>query len=154
MGRAQIQHGRIPVTQGKTGKQLWLPVAPQLLEAIVAMSAADTSPFCFLITKRGNPFTKEGFGNWFRGACDEAGLSKCSAHGLRKATLRRMADLEMANGPMKAISGQERDETLAIYTKAANQKKLADYAITALARWEMATKPGGTDDEYRFTAND
>jgi integrase len=154
MGKAQIRNGRIPVGQQKTGKELWVPLAPQLLEAIVAMSPKDTSPFCFLMTKRGKPFSKETFGNWFRIACDNAGLPHCSAHGLRKATLRRMAELEMANGPMKAVSGQDRDETLAIYTAAANQKKLADHAITALARWEMSAEAGETDDEYRFTAND
>lgn len=154
MGKAQIQNGRIPVVQEKTGKELWLPLAPQLLEAIIAMAPADTSPFCFLITKKGGPFTKESFGNWFKKACRAAGLPHCTAHGLRKATLRRMAELEMANMPMKALSGQTNDKTLATYTAAANQKKLADYAITALARWEMSARPGGKDDEYRFTAND
>jgi len=154
MGRNQIQNGRIPVTQAKTGKSLWLPVAPQLLEAIVAMSPKDTSPFCFIVSRKGTAYTKESFGNWFKDACVAAGLPHCSGHGLRKATLRRMAELEMANMPMKAVSGQTNDKTLATYTAAANQKRLADYAITALARWEMSSKPGGQDDEYRFTAND
>lgn len=45
-------------------------------------------------------------------------------------------------------------EFLAARPASANQKKLADAAITALARWEMAATPGGSDDEYRFTAND
>lgn len=154
MGKAQIHDGRLPVTQEKTGAVLWVPVAPQLLEAIVAMPPAETSPFCFLVTKRGKPFTKESFGNWFRKACDAAGLPHCSAHGLRKATLRRMAELEMANSPMKALSGQTRDETLAIYTAAANQKKLADMAITQLARWELQQAQAQTETAYRFTAND
>ncbi|WP_310530663.1 tyrosine-type recombinase/integrase [Novosphingobium sp.] len=154
MGRAQVRNGRIPIVQEKTGKTLWIALAPQLLEAIVAMKPEDTSPFCFLLTKRGGPFKKESFGNWFKRACVEAGLKHCTAHGLRKATLRRMADLEMANKPMKSVSGQSRDDTLAIYTEDANQVMLADAAITALARWEMTRDLGETDDEYRFTAND
>lgn len=156
MGKAQIHEGRLPVTQEKTGAILWVPVAPQLLEAIVAMPPADTSPFCFLVTRRGKPFTKESFGNWFRKACNAAGLPHCSAHGLRKATLRRMAELELANSGMKALSGQTRDETLAIYTRAANQKKLADAAVTALARWELTQRQSEAQPEtaYRFTAND
>jgi len=44
MGKAQIHKGRIPVTQEKTGEVLWLPVAPQLLEAIVAMSPNELAP--------------------------------------------------------------------------------------------------------------
>jgi integrase len=136
MGKAQIRDGRIPVHQEKTGKLLWLPLATQLLEAIVAMAPKEISPFCFLMTKRGGPFTKESFGNFFRDACNSAGLPHCSAHGLRKATLRRMAELEMANTSMKSVSGQERDETLAIYLRAANQTKLADAAIERLSAWE------------------
>lgn len=154
MGKAQIVGGRIPIQQEKGGKTLWVALAPQLLEAIVAMKPEDTSPFCFLVTKKGSPFTKESFGNWFKKACVDAGLPHCTAHGLRKATLRRMAELEMANKSMKSVSGQTRDETLAIYTEDANQKRLADSAITALARWELQRRKCGESDEYRFTAND
>jgi hypothetical protein len=68
---------------------------------------------------------------------DDAGLpKKCRAHGLRKATLRRMAELEMPNKTMKSVSGQERDETLAQYIRAANQRKLATSAIERLSAWE------------------
>jgi integrase len=138
MGRAQIKDGRIPVQQQKTGKALWLPVAPQLLEAIVATPPISSTQICFLMTKRGKPFTKESFGNFFRKACTDAGLPHCSAHGLRKATLRRMAELEMANKSMKSVSGQTRDDTLAGYTATANQMSLADRAIDTLSRWEMS----------------
>lgn len=154
MGKAQIQNGRIPVTQEKTGKVLWLAMAPQLLEAIVAMPADQTSPFCFLMTRRKGPFTKESFGTFFKKACVAAGLPHCTAHGLRKATLRRMAELEMANKTMKSLSGQTRDDTLAGYIEDANQKRLADSAITALASWELRVRAGDQDDVYRFTAND
>ena len=65
-----------------------------------------------------------------------------------------MAELEMANKSMKSVSGQTRDDTLAHYIEGANQKKLADSAITALARWEFSLKSGAKDDVYRFTAND
>ncbi|BBD98015.1 hypothetical protein SAMIE_1015160 [Sphingobium amiense] len=154
MGKAQIVGGRIPVVQAKTGKALWVPLAPQLLEAIVAMPPHLTSPFCFIVSRKGTAYTKESFGNWFKDACVAAGLMHHNGHGLRKATLRRLAELGTANKPMKALSGQERDETLAIYTADADQKRLADQAITALARWEMQAKQEDRDGEYRFTAND
>ena len=102
------------------------------------MAPADTSQFCFLMTRRNKPFTKESFGNFFRKACTAAGLPHCSAHGLRKATLRRMAELEMANKTMKSVSGQTRDDTLAGYTATANQRTLADSAIDTLSKWEMS----------------
>jgi integrase len=138
MGEAQIVDGYIPVQQEKTGKPLMLLVAPQLREAINAMKPEDTSKFCFLITRRGGSFTKESFGTFFKKACVAAGLPHCTAHGLRKATLRRMADLEMANKTMKSLSGQTSDKTLEIYTRDANQKMLAGKAITALSEWEAS----------------
>jgi hypothetical protein len=39
----------------------------------------------YLVTEFGKPFTANGFGNWFRDRCDEAGLAHCTAYGLRKA---------------------------------------------------------------------
>ena len=150
MGMAQVKNGRIPVTQGKTGKKLWLLMPPQLLEAIVALPPEQSSPFCFIVSRKGVPYTKESFGNWFKEACVEAGLPHCSAHGLRKASLRRMAELEMANKTMKSVSGQSSDRTLAIYTDDANQTALADAAIRRLAAWET----GVHEDKKKAAAND
>ncbi|MFY7837848.1 MAG: tyrosine-type recombinase/integrase [Novosphingobium sp.] len=145
MGEAQIVDGCIPVHQEKTGMPLWLPVAPQLRTAIDSMKAAETSKFCFLITRRGGSFTKESFGNFFKKACVAAGLPQCTAHGLRKATLRRMAELEMANKTMKSLSGQTSDKTLEIYTRDANQRKLANKAIHALSQWEASQSEDDRD---------
>lgn len=154
MGRNQIKGGRIPVTQAKTGKELWIAVAPQLLEAIVAMDPKETSPFCFIVSRKGTAYTKESFGNWFKDACVAAGLMEHNGHGLRKATLRRLAEIQASNKTMKALSGQDKDETLAIYTADADQVRLADQAVTMLARWEMAKGQEQRGGEYRFTAND
>ena len=154
MGRNQIKGGRIPVTQAKTGKDLWIAVAPQLLEAIVAMDPKETSPFCFIVSRKGTAYTKESFGNWFKDACVAAGLMEHNGHGLRKATLRRLAEIQASNKTMKALSGQDKDETLAIYTADADQVRLADQAVTMLARWEMAKDQEQRGGEYRFTAND
>lgn len=141
MGRQHIKDGRIHVVQKKGGKGLWLPVAPQLLEAIVAMPARGNH-LCFLINEYGRPFTDGGFGNWFRDRCDEAGLQHCTAHGLRKATMRRMAELGTANQSMKAVSGHSKDNEVAHYTAQADQRRMADDAIAALARWEKVSLSG------------
>jgi integrase len=137
MGRQHIREGRLHFTQGKTGRGLGLPVAPQLLEAIVAMSAASKGHLCFLTTEYGKPFSDAGFGNWFRAQCDAAGLPQCSAHGLRKATMRRMAELGMSNQTMKSVSGHATDQEVSRYTRAADQQRMADSAIGMLAKWEI-----------------
>lgn len=136
MGMAQTRDGCLPIIQAKTGAALWLPMADQLVEAIVALPPKFSNPSCFLVTHKVTPFTKESFGNWFAKACDKAGLpSKCRAHGLRKATLRRMAELGMSNKEMKSVSGQKRDATLALYIESADQRALAARAIQRLSAW-------------------
>jgi hypothetical protein len=136
LGRQHVRNGKFAIRQSKTGKLLTLPVAPPLADAIAAMPASDT--LCFLITEWGRPFSVKGFGGWFRDQCDAAGLPQCTAHGLRKATMRRMAELEMPNKTMKSVSGHSKDDEVARYTEAANQERLADGAIKRLVEWELS----------------
>ena len=56
------------------------------------LSGIGVGALNFLCTAQGQPLTAAGFGNWFRDACNAAGLNNCSAHGLRKAAARRLAE--------------------------------------------------------------
>lgn len=136
LGRQHVREGKFVIRQSKTGKLLKLPIAPPLAEAIAAMPATDAT--CFLMTEWGRPFSVKGFGGWFRHQCDAAGLPKCTAHGLRKATMRRMAELEMPNRTMKSVSGHSKDDEVARYTEAASQERLAEEAIRRLVEWEKS----------------
>lgn len=136
LGRQHMRDGKFVIRQSKTGKKLVLAIAPPLAAAIDAMPASDA--MCFIMTQWGRPFSVKGFGGWFREQCDAAGLPECTAHGLRKATMRRMAELEMPNKSMKSVSGHSKDDEVARYTEAANQERLADRAIARLAEWEMS----------------
>ena len=84
----------------------------------------------FLTTERGAPFTSAGFGNWFRDRCNEAGLRHCSAHGLRKASITRLANLGATTDQMKSISGHTSDAALNVYKKTADQQRLARQAMS------------------------
>jgi integrase len=137
MGRQHIKDGRIEFAQSKTGTGLKIPVAPQLLEAIVAMPADPNRP-SFLVTEYGKPFSNAGFGNWFRAQCDAADLPQCTAHGLRKAVMRRMAELHMGNQSLKSVSGHKGDSEVATYTREVDQMAMADTAMAALSRWERS----------------
>lgn len=136
LGRQHMRSGKFVIRQSKTGKRLVLAIAPPLAAAIDAMPPSDA--MCFIMTEWGRPFSVKGFGGWFREQCDAAGLPKCTAHGLRKATMRRMAELEMPNKSMKSVSGHSMDDEVARYTEAANQERLADSAIRQLVEWEMS----------------
>jgi integrase len=67
---------------------LSLPIRPELK---TILDATPSGQMTFLVTAFGRSFTANGFGNWFREKCDEAGLSHCTAHGLRKAAAARLA---------------------------------------------------------------
>jgi integrase len=135
-GPPQVKGGRIRYEQEKGGKTLWLPMAPQLAAAIAAMKTVGTETY--LVTEAGRPFSKAGFGNWFRDRCDEAGLTHCSAHGLRKAIARRLAENGATQKMIKSVGGWSNDREVATYTADADQAALAALALAALA----ANEPG------------
>lgn len=137
MGRQHVADGRIRVRQAKGGKELTIALAPQLLAAIVAMPPRQGA-LCFLLTEWGRPFSAKGFSGWFSEQCTLAGLPACTAHGLRKAAMRRMAELGLSQQTLKSISGHSGDDEVALYTREADQQRLAESAIRALAAWEMS----------------
>ena len=71
--------------------RLALIVAALLAFTTPALAAAPSKHLTFLATDDGKPFEAMAFTKWFRRSCDAAGLSGCSAHGLRKAACRRLA---------------------------------------------------------------
>jgi integrase len=89
LGRQHIRDGLLQLRQQKTGAALAIPVHPALADILSAMPSDNLA---FLTTATGQPFTPEGFTNWFRKMCTEAGLPRgTTAHGLRKAACRRLA---------------------------------------------------------------
>jgi integrase len=90
MGRQHVRAGKIRVVQSKTGTPLWIPLHPELA-AEVALAPKDQ--LTFLQTQYGKPFSPAGFGNWFGEKAQDAGCPEgCTAHGLRKAGSRRLAE--------------------------------------------------------------
>lgn len=136
LGPQHVKGRHFVVRQSKTGKTLKLLIADQLRAAIDAMPGSDA--LCFILTEYGKPFSVKGFGGWFRDQCDAAGLPRCTAHGLRKAMMRRMAELEMSNSSMKSVSGHSKDEEVSRYVESANQERLATAAITRVSEWERS----------------
>ena len=138
LGPEHVKDGKINYRQGKTGTDLWLEVAPQLREAIDAMPSIGLHTF--LVTVFGKPYSRAGFGNAMRAWCDEAGLPQCTAHGLRKAMARRLAENEESHHALKAVGGWKGDAEVSIYTASADQKRLAKGAILRLSNAELANR--------------
>jgi integrase len=127
MGRQHIRDGVLTVKQQKTGKPLAIPVHPHLQ---TVLNATASEHLTFLVTATGKPYGGNAFSEQFRNWCDAAGLSKrCTAHGLRKAACRRLAEAGCSANEIMSISGHATMKELVRYTKAADQARLARNAL-------------------------
>jgi len=95
------------------------------------------------MTEYGRPFTAAGFGNWFRDQCDAAGVTGYSAHGLRKAAGRRLADAGCTAHQIMAVLGHRSLSEATRYTKGADQRHNAEAAIARIL---------GTADERNLSS--
>jgi len=126
------------IRQLKTGTDFSIPVHPDL-ETVIAEGAAGQ--MTFLVTEFGKPFTAADFGNWFREQCDMANLRHCSAHGLRKAAARRLAEAGCTEHEIASITGHASLREITRYTKAADQKRLAAAAMAKVKAGTSGVKP-------------
>ena len=98
-----------------------------------ALGAIEHSHLTYLVTDFGKPFTPAGFGNWFRDRCNLAGLPQCSAHGLRKAMSRRLAEAGATNAEGRAVTGHKTDAMFNHYARSASVESMADRAADLLS---------------------
>jgi len=140
MARSNIRDGAIRVVQVKTGAALWIPIHARLAESI---AAAPAPGLYLLATEYNRPFTAAGFGNWFRTQCGAAGIEKgYSAHGLRKAAGRRLADAGCSAHEIMAVLGHKSLSEVARYTLGADQRRNAKAAMARI----------GTCDEQNLSS--
>jgi integrase len=131
MGKQHVRNGIVQVRQQKTGTMVPIPIHPDLQAVLDATPTVGVKTF--LVTAYGEPFTAAGFGGWFRERCDEAGLpQRCSAHGLRKAACRRLAEAGCSANVIASISGHTTLREVERYTKAADQARLARMGMAAI----------------------
>jgi len=138
MGRQHIRDSILQVRQAKTGTTLDIPVHPKLQEII---DATPGEHLMFLTTKTGKSYSANDFSDQFRVWCDDAELPKdCSAHGLRKAACRRLAEAGCSANEIAAISGHASLSEVQRYTKAAEQLRMAQNAMARLKGRAPKTK--------------
>jgi len=128
LGRQHVRNGVATIRAEKNGEEVSFPLHPAALRSIEATKTGDLAYF---VGQRGQPMTKESFGNWFREACREAGV-KGSAHGLRKTLATMMADAGVTEHELMARFGWREARTAAIYTRKANRRKLSSQASAKL----------------------
>ena len=134
IGRQHIHNGVLTIdtqkTEGGEEAHLVIPLHPKLHEIIDATPTIGMKTL--LVTHLGKPYTANGFGNWFRDLCNAAGCFDISAHGGRKATARRLAEIGCSANQIAAITGHATLTEVQRYTKAADRKRMAQEAMKKL----------------------
>ena len=142
LGRQHMQtiHGpqkgqRVYVMVFRTEKgseqiEVVIPILPVLWDTLEAGPCGDLA---FIVGERGEPLTKESFGNMFSAAARAAGVKK-SAHGVRKIAATTAANNGATVHQLMAIIGWKTSQMAEFYTREANRRRLAMDAIHMLAR--------------------
>jgi integrase len=120
-----LLNGRLAIRSRKTGTPVSIPIMPELAEAL---AKGPTGERAWIVGDKGQPITADSFTGWFRQVCNKAGLPQCSAHGLRKAAARRFAERGTPVDELKAWFGWTENRTPGIYTRDADNSRLADNA--------------------------
>ena len=128
LGRQHVRAGVATLKTEKTGVEVTLPILDVLRTTLEAGPCGDLA---FICGERGEPLTKESFGNMFRDACRAAGVPG-SAHGVRKIAATRAANNGATVAELEAIFGWTGGTMAALYTRSADRRRLATQAIAKL----------------------
>jgi integrase len=138
LGRQMVKDGCFHYVEWKgrgkkrTRKERSVPIVPSLQEAI---DAGPCGEMVYLVTSFNRPFTSDGFGNWFKERCVEAGLPHCSAHGLRKAAACQAAEAGCTDQELMSLFGWTTSKQTAVYTRKVNLSKLAQSGTSKLVQY-------------------
>lgn len=143
LGRQHVRDGIGRIKTEKSGfeVEVALPILPVLARVLASGPCGDMTYIC---GARGEPLTKESFGNLFREACRSAGV-RGSAHGVRKIAATTAANNGATVAQLKAIFGWTDDTMPSLYTRSADRAKLARDAMHKLENEKRtsAPAPGG-----------
>ena len=128
-----------------------VPILPPLR---AELDASPSGHLAYLVTEWGRPYASpKALGNWFKRQCVAAGLPHCTAHGLRKAGATFAADQGATEHQLMAIYGWDSPKQAALYTRAADRKRLIkdamplvdpDYMANESVPPQRAVASGGT----------
>jgi integrase len=128
LGPQHVRNGRLEYRQQKTGAHVSIEMSPELQAAISAYKLPN-GQLTFTATSFGKTRSYKSLSGTFAEWRAEAGLPKgCVLHGLRKAHCRIMAEAGCTEKEIMSHSGHKTMAEVERYTKAAEQKLLADRA--------------------------
>jgi integrase len=150
LGRQHVRDGIAEIRTEKSGftVAVTLPILPALAETILAGPCGELT---FICGERGDPLTKESFGNEFRAACRAAGVPG-SAHGVRKLAATTAANNGATVAQLEAMFGWQGGTMASLYTRSADRRRLAVEGMHMMSNTERAHDNGA--QVVRLGAND
>jgi integrase len=135
LGRQHIRpDGKLQIVPEKTkrhGTVVLIPIMPELA-AVLALVPRDR--LAFIAGPSGQAISGDRLGRLFRTWCDDAGLpAQMTAHGGRKALVRRLVEAGVPEADIAAVTGHMDYSLIRHYGKAHNKEKGAERAFAKLA---------------------
>lgn len=132
LGPKNVRNGKIEYRRQKTqrsgGVLVSVPIHPDLAEVLDRLPKDRP----FLATQKGTMRSAGGLGNLMQRWTEDVKLPQCSAHGLRKACARRLAEAGATAHEIGAVTGHKTLALVQRYTEAAGREGMADSAIEKL----------------------
>jgi integrase len=138
LGRQHVRGSIATIKTEKTGTEVDIRISPEL---DATLKQGPTGDLHFIVGDGGRPLVKETFGNFFRAACNAAGITK-SAHGLRKLAATKAAEAGCTVGELEARFGWTGGTMASLYTKTADRKRLAAAAEEKIGNAERPNLAG------------
>lgn len=129
----------IRLTQEKTGAELVIPAHPELKAEMDEWkrSAASTT---ILVNADGVPWKPNNLSYHMGAALERIGLPPdLNVHGIRKLAAANLADVGCSTKEIGAITGHRTLAMIELYTRSADQQKLASAAIFRLSNIQKPT---------------
>jgi integrase len=139
LGRPHVRAGiaTIKTEKSKLKVEVTLPILSVLARTL---DAGPCGEMTFICGERGQPLSKESFGNEFKVACRAAGVPG-SAHGVRKIAAATAAANGATTSQLMALFGWTTSDMAELYTKAADRQRLAKASAHTLANNERTSIP-------------
>jgi len=125
--------GCLHITQQKTGKALQIPCHPNLQKELNHLSGGvEGLSGPILRNIHGDPLTASNFSRIWQAEIKRLHMQGLTFHGLRKTAARRLAEAGCTEAEIMAITGHTTTAMVSYYVKQANQKIMADNAMSKL----------------------
>lgn len=135
-----FQKGAATIETKKGKKGLILPITPMLREALVAVERKGET---ILVTHYGKPFSEKSITGRMRVWTKAADMpTGCTLHGLRKTLGKMLAESGASTRQLMEMLGHDDIEHAELYSREAEQQRMAREAMTRLTR-QVHKKPKG-----------